>query len=232
MMRCTCRARCIRDIPLTLTRAFDTTSPALVVGLAERDERSVVYNALVALVGGEVQARHRKLYLPTYGMFDEGRFWGRGSALEPWSYRAWRIGMLVCEDFWHPGLAYVLASAGIHVLLVAAAAPGRGVWQGGEDASRFASTVSWQRIAQATAELYGIWVALANRTGVEGGVTFAGGSLIVAPDGSVVAQAGDAETVIAAELSVDALRRARSPYSHARDDDPRLTARLLQALSQ
>jgi NAD+ synthase (glutamine-hydrolysing) len=218
----------------------------LVVGLVEAAHGGP-YNAAVALGAGRVTHVQRKIHLPTYGMFDEGRWFGRGNRLDTWEVApGWTCGVLICEDFWHPALAYVLASRGVDLLLVQAAAPGRGVWQGGEPApdpsgetggaggqppsgpGRFASAGVWERIARVTAQLYGVYVALGNRVGVEGGVTFAGGSLIVGPDGGVLARAGDAEeAVITAELSHKALSRARQPYSHARDDDPALVVREL-----
>jgi predicted amidohydrolase len=199
----------------------------VVVGLVESG-RGGPYNAAVVLAHGNVIFRHRKLYLPTYGMFDEARWFGRGLTVDVWEPTpGWRAGLLICEDFWHPGLSYVLASRGVDLLLVQAAAPGRGVWAGGEYGT-FASTDVWERMARATAQVYGIYVALVNRVGIEGGVTFAGGSVVVGPDGEVIARAGDTEPeLIAVGLSLDALQAARRPYSHARDDDVRLVMREL-----
>jgi predicted amidohydrolase len=199
----------------------------VIVGLVEAGGDGP-FNAAVALQAGRIVHRHRKLYLPTYGMFDEGRWFGRGRTLDAWQPApGWSAGLLVCEDFWHPGLAYVLASRGIDLLLVQAAAPGRGAWQGG-DSGIFASADVWERIVRTTAQLYGIYVALCNRVGVEGGVTFAGGSVIAGPDGEVVCRADDgAETTLTAELSRAELRRARQPYAHRRDDDAALVMREL-----
>lgn len=202
----------------------------VVVGLPEHATGGP-YNTAAALHLGAVVFRHRKLYLPTYGMFDEGRWFGRGSTVDAWTTpSAWRIGILICEDFWHPALAYLLAAHGIELLLVPAAAPGRGVWEAGLH-SAFASADAWERIARTTAQLYGIYVAFANRVGVEGGITFAGGSLIVGPDGAVLARADDrVEATLLVELSRAALERARRPYAHARDDDQQLVARELARL--
>ncbi|HUF49449.1 MAG TPA: nitrilase-related carbon-nitrogen hydrolase [Longimicrobiales bacterium] len=201
---------------------------ALVVGVIEAAAGGP-FNTATVLQDGVVLFRHRKIYLPTYGMFDEARWFGRGTALETFTtVGGWRVGILICEDFWHPGLVYVLAAARrIDVLLVQAAAPGRGVWSGGEHGA-FASATVWERMVRTTAQLFGIYVALANRVGVEGGVTFAGGSIIAAPDGALLARAPDAgEEVIMAECTRDALRRAHTPYAHARDDDPLLVLREL-----
>jgi predicted amidohydrolase len=200
----------------------------IVAGCIEAAPRGP-FNTAVVLHGGRIHFSHRKLYLPTYGMFDESRWFGRGSSLDVWtSPHGWRIGIVVCEDFWHPGLIYALASRGIDALLVQAAAPGRGAWEGGSH-GRFASADVWERIARTTAELYGIYVALCNRTGVEGAVTFAGGSLVAGPDGGVLARAGDrGEEVLSVELSRAALQRSHRPYAHARDDDARLVMRELR----
>jgi predicted amidohydrolase len=207
--------------------ALQDVPGAVIVGLVE-EAAGGPYNSAASVRAGRVEFRHRKLYLPTYGMFDEGRWFGRGTSLQTWRPSAqWHAGLLICEDFWHPGLSYVLASRGIDLLIVQAAAPGRGVWEGGEHGS-FASADVWERIARTTAQLYGIYVVLANRVGVEGGVTFAGGSLIVGPDGAVLARADDAsEVTITAVLERSALERARRPYAHARDDDPALVMREL-----
>jgi predicted amidohydrolase len=204
-------------------------APGLVIAGAIERAHGGPFNTAVAARNGRPVFAHRKLYLPTYGMFDEGRFFGRGSTLETFEPApGWSAGILVCEDFWHPGLAYVLASRGIDLLVVQAAAPGRGVWAGGATGA-FASADVWERMARTTAQLYGIYVAFANRVGVEGGVTFAGGSLIAGPDGAVIDQAPDhAPALLRATCTREAIDAARRPYAHARDDDPRLVVRELQ----
>jgi len=202
------------------------------VGLIERGDAGVHYNAAALVKSGRVAFRHRKLYLPTYGMFEEGRFFGRGGDLQTFEpVEGWRAGVLICEDFWHPALAYVLAMARVHLILVMAAAAGRGVFQGGEAGGRFASADVWERMARVTAQLYGVYVALANRAGVEGAVTFTGGSVVVGPDGGVLARGPEeGEAVLEVTLDPEEVRRARTPYAHLRDDDPRLTMRLLARL--
>lgn len=206
--------------------------PDVIVGTVERDEAFVPYNAMLHLRGGRVLHRHRKVYLPTYGMFDEGRYFGRGDTVR--TYRAgggWRAGLLVCEDLWHPALGWLLAAQGAHLVVVQSAAAGRGAVAGGAHGGRFASWDAWEHLARAAAIAYGCYVALANRVGVEGSLCFAGGSMIIAPDGAVVARADDlGEDRIDAELSLEAVAAARRPYAHVRDDDPRLVARELDRI--
>lgn len=198
--------------------------PDVVVGAIERDAAFVPFNAALHLRGGQVLHRHRKVYLPTYGMFDEGRYFGRGD--RAWAYDAgggWRMGMLVCEDLWHPALTYLLAADGAHLVVVQSAAAGRGSWAGGDAGGRFASWPAWEHLARAAAVAYGIYVVVANRVGTEGSCVFAGGSMVIGPGGELLARGDDlAEDRVTVELSLDAVARARRPYAHARDDDPRL----------
>ena len=203
--------------------------PDVVAGCIERDAGFVPYNAALHLRGGRVLHRHRKVYLPTYGMFDEGRWFGRGGTVRAYDAGGgWRIGLLVCEDLWHPALGWLLAAQGAHLLVVQSAAAGRGAVAGGANGGRFASWDAWEQLARAAAIAYGVYVALANRVGVEGSLCFAGGSMLVGPDGGVIARADDGgEDRITAELTLDAVAAARRPYAHARDDDPRLVAREL-----
>jgi predicted amidohydrolase len=206
--------------------------PDLVLGLVEHDAAFVPYNVALHLRGGQVLHRHRKVYLPTYGMFDEARYFGRGGRVRTYDAGGgWRMGLLICEDLWHPALAYLLAAAGAHLIVVQTAAAGRGAWQGGESGGRFASWRVWEHLAFAAAAAYGVYVVLADRVGVEGSCVFAGGSLIVAPDGTTLAQAGDRdEERLTADLDLERVALARRPFSHIRDDDPHLVRRELDAL--
>jgi predicted amidohydrolase len=210
-----------------------SAGPDVVVGAIERDAAFVPFNAALHLRGGRVLHRHRKVYLPTYGMFDEGRYFGRGQRVRAYDAGGgWRFGLLVCEDLWHPGLSYVLAADGAHLLIVQAAAAGRGSWAGGETGGRFASWPAWEHLARAAAVAYGIYVVIANRVGVEGGCVFGGGSMVVGPDGGMLARADDlAEDRLTVDLSMDAVAAARRPFAHARDDDPRLVARELARIA-
>lgn len=203
--------------------------PDVVLGVVERGPGYVPFNTALHLRGGEVLHAHRKVYLPTYGMFDEGRYFGAGDRARAYDAGGgWRVGLLVCEDLWHPALAYLLATAGAGLLLVQSAAAGRGVWEGGAGGGRFASWGAWESLAVAAATAYGVYVAVANRVGAEGAAVFCGGSFVVGPDGRVLARADDLRPDrVTVELSLDEVARARRPYSHARDEDPHLVLREL-----
>jgi predicted amidohydrolase len=206
--------------------------PDVIVGTIERDAAFVPFNAALHLRGGRVLHRHRKVYLPTYGMFDEGRWFGRGDRVRAYDAGGgWRIGILVCEDLWHPALGYLLAADGAHLIVVQSAAAGRGSWAGGETGGRFASWPAWEHLARAAAVAYGAYVVVANRVGTEGPCVYAGGSMIVGPGGDLIAKGDDlADDRLTVDLSLSAVARARQPYAHARDDDRRLVYRELRRM--
>jgi predicted amidohydrolase len=229
----------LRDRSHTLALPPEHTSfpalsggPDVILGVVERGDDFIPYNAALHLRDGRVLHRHRKLYLPTYGMFDEGRYFGRGARVSCYDAGGeWRVGLLVCEDLWHPSLTYLLAMGGANLIIVQAAAGGRGVWSGGEGGGRFASWGAWESLARAAAVAYGLYLVVANRVGVEGPLVFAGGSLIVGPDGSVLARGDDlSEDRPTVDLSLEAVKHARQPYAHLRDEDPRLVAREIERL--
>jgi len=166
---------------------------SVVLGFVEEDERGVLRNSAI-LLGGPPEARrpdapafiHRKIYLPTYGIFQEERFFGRGRRLElaPSTFGGGRWGMLICEDLWHPHLASRLAAAGAKLLVVPSASPGRiGPGPVPESAE------SWETLTRATALVNTCWVVYCNRVGWEEGSFYPGDSHVVRPGGEVAARA-------------------------------------------
>ena len=206
--------------------------PTAVFGLLERGEDHLTYNSAMAARGSHVLAVHRKVYLPTYGSYDEGRVFaaGRRSVRTFPIAPGWNAGILVCEDFWHPSLAYLLALQGADLLLVLVASAGRVVVDAGSGPA-FASVESWELIARTTAMLYGMWVVVCNRVGAEDGVTFAGGSTVTDPTGAIVARAPHAAPArLELALERESVARARHTFSHLRDEDPAVTLHTLERI--
>ena len=81
-----------------------TTSPAAIVGFVERSEAGAgkgIANAAALLTEGRVAARHHKWLLPTYDVFDEGRYFDPGQRAEPVEFKGLRLGLTICEDMWN-----------------------------------------------------------------------------------------------------------------------------------
>ena len=98
--------------------ALDTADggPGLIVGGPWQDGERL-YNAAFVLDGGKIVARRAKHELPNYGVFDDKRVFDAGPAPGPVPFRGFRIGLMVCEDWWFPSVSETLAESGAEILL-------------------------------------------------------------------------------------------------------------------
>jgi predicted amidohydrolase len=194
----------------------------IVAGLILESDRHAFHNAALYISGGEVIHVHRKVYLPTYGLFDEQRYVASGDRFRAFdaplggrTQRHWRAGILICEDLWHPTAAALLARQGVDLIICPSASPRRGVLQG--DAVGTAS--SYDVMTRTYGQLFTTYLLYCNRSGFEDGVGFWGGSRVVDPVGSVVAEIhGAQESVLFHSLERSAVRRARVAYPLLRDE--------------
>jgi len=200
-------AACTLDDPRLRPLRDASRDIALLVGLPLREPCGGISNAAVLLEGGEVRGVHRKLYLPTYGMFDEGRYFVPGPRLAPLECRLGRFGVLICEDAWHLSSAVLLARARVDALLVVAGGPTE--IDGGDVP---AGTRRWRWIAGAVAVTCVTPVFFANRCGWEEGILFGGGSWAVDAGGRGLAEPAPAldEALVLAPLSHAATAHART----------------------
>jgi len=136
-----------------------------------------VFNCAVVFRGGEILHLHSKLFLPTYGMFDESRYFARGSELKTYAGALGRTAILVCEDAWHMEMAFAVSAKKAEAVIVISASPARGLTQ----AAEFTSSVRWRHRLQTFAESYGQQYIYCNRGGVEDGVLFDGSSFVFDP---------------------------------------------------
>lgn len=181
--------------------ALDAVPPgaSAVVGLIEAG-RVHVHNTAVWVDDGAVRATQRKLYLPTYGPFEERKLFTPGAGLRAFDTPLGRVAVLTCFDAWQPQLAFLAAQDGAEILLAPAAS---------SDATPGIAE-DWRTITRFYARMLGVWVAFVNRVGREDGFTFWGGSHLVDPWGEIVVEAPRyAEAVVGIELDPEAVRRRR-----------------------
>src|SRR5882672_846117 len=204
-----------RDLQSQYTSAVSTPRTLDVcIGFYEVWNNAYYNSALYLTVGGDepvIRHVHRKLFLPTYGMFDEERFVDRGFEVRAFDTDWGRAAMLICEDAWHSLTGTVAALDGATTIFVLSASPARGLWPREEEGSVPANLKRWERLARDIAEEHGVFVALVNLVGTEGGKTFSGGSIICGPHGDIRARAPlwD-ETIMTISLDPQDLTRARS----------------------
>lgn len=199
----------------------------LVVGFVDEDARHRFYIASAYLSQGDVVHVHHKVYLPTYGLFDEGRFFAPGDSVRAFDTRFGRFGMLTCEDFWHASPPYILWLDGADMLLFSSASPGRGL--NGE--SKLESSTWVEQINRAYASLFTIFIAHANRSGFEDGLNFWGGSTVFDPNGKLIAEAPYFEEALTkTEIDLNQLHRTRARLPLLRDERPELVQRELERI--
>jgi predicted amidohydrolase len=202
---------------------------AIAVGLVEVTSDYRFFNSAIYLEDGEIRHLHRKVYLPTYGLFDEQRYLARGERFRAFDTRFGRFGMLICEDMWHLSAPYILAMDGATTLVCLSSSPGRGVAADGE----LGSAAAWQRLTGTVGTFLNCRILYCNRVGYEDGVNFWGGSEAVDPDGSVVARGALLEEdLVLATLTEGALRRERIFAPLMRDENLSVTTAELRRIAR
>ena len=199
----------------------------LVVGFVDEDKRHRFFIASAYLSQGQILHIHHKVYLPTYGLFDEGRFFAWGNSVQAFDTRFGRMGLLICEDFWHASPPYLLWLDGADLLLFSSASPGRGL----NDEPRLESARWVEHINRAYASLFTTFVAHANRVGYEDGLNFWGGSTLFDPNGDLIAQGPyHEEALTQAEIDLNQLHRTRARLPLLRDERTALVMRELERI--
>ena len=224
----------VREAAVSAEQLFDDLSARhaaagcapldVALGFYEVWQNRLYNSALYASLGGPdagIRHVHRKIFLPTYGVFDEERFVEAGRSLSAFDTRWGRAAMLICEDVWHSLAPTIAALDGAQLLLVPSASPARGIL--GEGGVRPSSLMRWETLAQDIAGEHGIYLALAQLVGFEGGKGFVGGSLLAGPRGDILAEAPIfGEAVIRGTLDFEEITRARADLPLLADLEMRL----------
>jgi predicted amidohydrolase len=213
---------------LELARAGEGMS--VVVSFVEESEDHRLFIAAALLEDGRVRHVHRKVFLPTYGLFDERRFFAPGSTIRATDSRLGvRLGICVCEDFWHLASPQLLALDGAQILINVSSSPGRDVAAINEQG--LGTAVSWRTLNRTYAQLTTSFVVFVNRVGVDESITFWGGSEVVGPSGATVFSAPTHdEGLFLATIDPSALRRERIATPLLRDERPEVVLRQLEQL--
>jgi predicted amidohydrolase len=199
----------------------------MAVGFVNEDRRHRFFIASAYLSRGEVIHVHHKVYLPTYGLFDEGRFFAWGDSVQAFDTRFGRAGILICEDFWHASPPYLLWLDGADLMFFTSASPGRGL-----NATPQLESARWvEHINRAYASLFTTFVAHANRVGFEDGLNFWGGSTVFDPNGEQLAKGPyHEEALTLCELDLNQMHRTRARLPLLRDERTALVQRELNRI--
>jgi predicted amidohydrolase len=220
-----------RDDPRLLELARAAGDMAAIVSFVEESDDHRLFIAAALLEGGALRHVHRKVFLPTYGLFDERRFFAPGNSLRAVTSErlGLRLGISVCEDFWHLATPQLLALDGAQVLVNVSSSPGRDVAAVNE--AGLGTATSWRTLNRTYAQLTTSYVIFVNRVGVDESITFWGGSEVVSPTGqSVLSAPTHDEGLFMASLEPAALRRERIATPLLRDERPEVVLRQLDRI--
>ncbi|MEP7021080.1 MAG: nitrilase-related carbon-nitrogen hydrolase [Pseudonocardiales bacterium] len=197
---------------------------AVVTGFRE-DAGLHAYNTVAYLDGAKLVHLHRKLYLPNYDIWEERKHFAPGQSCRAFSTAQGRMGILTCNDAWQPFLPFLLAQDGAEVLII----PANSVDTRAPEV--LDTHAYWRELLRSVARMNELWVIFVNRVGATGTLEFWGGSSIVDPSGTVVAEAPvKQEALIVADIDVSAARRRRRELPLLKDARLGLLARELKRL--
>ena len=218
------------DDPRLAELAGATRGLSTVVSFVEESADHRLFIAAALLEDGELRHVHRKLFLPTYGLFDERRFFAPGDQLRAVPSRlGLGIGIGVCEDFWHLSVPQLLALDGAQILINVSSSPGSDLAATNEVG--LGTATSWRTLMRTYAQLTTSFVVFCNRVGVDESISFWGGSEVIAPNGQAVFSAPFFdEGLHLVEISVADIRRARIGLPLLRDERPELHVRELERI--
>lgn len=201
---------------------------SVVFGLVEQSRDHRFYNTAVFAEDGRIRGVHRKVHLPDYGIFEEGRYFAAGDHFQAIDSRHGRFGILICEDAWHLSAAWLHFLQGVDGLIVPVASPARGIDTAEPELS---SHQAWRTLASAQSLFFQAWVMRVNRVGFEDGTMFWGGSSVLNPFGFSVAEAhAEEEELLVHRIDSESLKRARMQTPLLRDARPELVRRHLARL--
>jgi len=195
-----------------IVRLAKDTKKDIVFGAPMKGERlpGIVYNSCLLAAGTGKLFRYDKMYLPTFGPFEEKVFFAEGKGVVVGDGRHARIGLMICYDMFFPELAKLETLLGAQILVNISAAP-------------TTSRPFFRRVMPGRAVENAIFVAYSNMVGVHGSLVFGGGSVLYGPRGEEIVRAKDLEPdIVEAEIDLADLDIARRFRPVVRDSRPEI----------
>ena len=215
------------DDPRLGRLAAATRGLSAAVSFVEESADHRLFIAAALLEDGEIRHVHRKVFLPTYGLFDERRFFAAGEVIRAVPSRLGvGVGIAICEDFWHLQMPQLLALDGAQLLLNVSSSPGRDL--AARNDVGLGTATSWRTLMRTYAQLTTSFVVFVNRVGVDESITFWGGSEVIGPSGEPIFSAPFFdEGVHLVDVNLEDVRRERIALPLLRDERLELQVREL-----
>ncbi len=202
-------------IPGPSTRKVESVakehSVHIIFGMPEESEvKGVIHNTAVLVGPKGLIGRYRKIHLPTHSVFEERRYYRPGQEAPVFKTTLGTIALNICYDLYFPELTRLQALQGAQLVICISASPGL--------RRRFFEGFCLSRAMENA-----VYLAYVNRVGIEEGLQFWGGSRVIAPNGSVLAQCKyDVEEFQTCKVDLDEVSRARAFIPTIKDLEPGL----------
>jgi predicted amidohydrolase len=210
----------------SICEASKDLNVAVMLGFVEQGKGDVVYNSAAFIQDGSIKTVQRKIYPPTYGIFDEGKYFAKGKDVKVEEFGPFDVTMLICADLWHPSLFQIASHKHTSLLIGMINSPEGGL------GSTYSSSIGWERVGQFYSSIYGCYVVIVNRVGMEEGLNFFGNSMILDPFGNVVERClFNEEEVRISEIDIKQVKSLRKILPTMRDEDIHFTIRQLSKIT-
>lgn len=210
----------------TLQELAGALGTVLIVPVFEEAQPGLLFNTtLVIDADGTCAGTYRKTHIPNgMGYFEKYYFTPGNLGYPVFDTQFGRIAVGICYDQWFPEVARIFALQGAQLVFYPSAI-------GTEpDRPGYSSAGAWQTVMQAHAITNGIFVAAVNRVGAEGEMVFYGKSFVCDPFGAILAQAGEQEEILAANIDFGKIHDMRDVFHFLRDRRPATYTPLLQQI--
>jgi predicted amidohydrolase len=207
------------EVQLDVLARKTVAGQRVMCGYVKQDTLGLIQNSAAIMGDGKLIGTTSKFFLPTYGLFEELRYFVPGNPktdLRTFASDKCRFGVIICEDAWHPEPIQALARLGAEIIFCLASSPARGISKT-EPAGELPIESQWLSLLKAHALMNNVFIAFVNRAGPEDEEFFWGGSSLVSPSGEIVVRAKkDEKDWVTADIDLDDVKRARR-FSSFRD---------------
>ncbi len=188
----------------------------IIFGMPEESEvKGVLHNTAVLIGPRGLVGKYRKIHLPTHTVFEERRYYRPGRDAPVFETSLGTIGLTICYDLYFPELTRLLALQGAQLIIAISASPSL-------------RRTFFESFCLSRAMENAVYLAYVNRVGVEDGLQFWGGSRVVSPGGSILAQCKyDEEEFRLCKVDLDEVSRSRAFIPTIKDLEPTLFDKLL-----
>jgi N-carbamoylputrescine amidase len=205
-----------------LGKAAKEKGVVVIASLFERRAAGLYHNTAVTIdADGTIRGMYRKMHIPDDPAYYEKFYFTPGDlGFKAFDTKVGPVGTLVCWDQWYPEGARLTALQGANILFYPTAIG----WHPAEKAQHGAQQLdAWKTIQRSHAIANGCWVSAVNRVGHEKldeaspGIEFWGHSFVCDPFGVVMAEAGEQEALIVAEVDLARIEEVRRNWPFLRD---------------